>query len=346
MLPDPRRTDSQCRHRPEIVRQRHLDAACDEGRGVAALIVVRGEEDACAQREPVVEVVVGLGKQLAVVWADVLGRIEIMDVAEIERERAELRPHPNCRIDLGAFEVLAEIDIGGPDVQIERSDARLDVALNGRMIAGVGNAARHIVGGEGDAEGNIKRKAGLPLSDLRLGFGGRRLDRFEGLLDGVGVRTEQTDSPELQRPPDIAQLSHDKPFDVLEFPGSSAFGHLNSGNLILRSPMSFVCSVRSQKPLILPKEFQNLAYWFYAVSINTSLMPSTAAGHHRLIRLYDERRHAHLLERQQSWKEPCRTRQRLRLSNAQNMVGSVDYLSPLCDVLKPRELPIPCREAT
>ena len=68
----------------EIMRQRHLDAACDERRGLSALVVVRSKEDPRTEGEPVVEVVVGLGEQLAIVGADVLGGVEVVDVAEVD----------------------------------------------------------------------------------------------------------------------------------------------------------------------------------------------------------------------------------------------------------------------
>ena len=168
----------------EIVRQRHLEAAGYEGRGVAALVEVRCEEDASTQREPVLEIVVRLGEQLAIVRAHILWRIEVVDIAEVERKGPELGPDADSRVDLGAFEAFAEIDVGGPDVEIDRSDAGLDIALDGGIVAGIGNAAGDVVGRKRNPEPDVKRES--RRRPLRCGFSFRRCrrDGFDGLLDG------------------------------------------------------------------------------------------------------------------------------------------------------------------
>ena len=80
-----------------------------------------------------------------------------MDVAEIERRWAKLRPQPDGRVDLRTLEAFSVVYVGGPDVDIRHTEARFDVALNGGLAIGIGDATRDVVARERGAEREIER---------------------------------------------------------------------------------------------------------------------------------------------------------------------------------------------
>ena len=105
------------------------------------------------------------------------------------------------------------------------------------MVTGVGDAARNVVRGEGDAESDVEREGRLPLSDGRSGFrrgSGLFLDTgragLNGLLDGGGRgnqhpagRQRKTEKSERDR------RTHGQPISLCARSISRASGGFTSG---------------------------------------------------------------------------------------------------------------------